>query len=223
MRIVCFTIVLSTLLTSPFSPAAWAGRVVLRSVQAGPTPFISFLFLTPDLSAGIKSVQFTIVPKPGSVTRPVSVTYSKSYLQNRGFISGQVPEIMLPVFGLYANYLNTVLLTYSFSNGSTQQQIVLVPTVAFSDPCGFNDRIVIQARTTAKDLSYDYILAKNACGPLRRRFWTRMGKSAGLERLTPLVLDPLSFKTPCIWRTLQRCIEWNLMAQSQQSPTMPAL
>ena len=150
MRIVCFTIVVSMLLASPSSPAAGAGKVVLTSVQAGPTPFISFLFLVPDLSAGIKSVQFTIVPKPGSVTRPVSVTYSKSYLQSRGFISGQIPQIMLPVFGLYANYLNTVVLTYSFSNGSTQQQTVLVPTAAFSDPCGFNNPIVIQARTTSK-------------------------------------------------------------------------
>ena len=163
MRIVCFTIFLSTFLTSQFCPAARPGRVVLTSIQAGPTPFISFLFLAPDLSAEITSVQFTIVPKPGSVTRPVSVTYSKSYLQSRGFISGQIPQIMLPVFGLYANYLNTVVLTYSFSNGSTQQQTVLVPTVEFSDLCGYNHRIVLQARTTATDLSYDYLLAKNAC------------------------------------------------------------
>ena len=152
------------LLASPLSRAAGADKVVLTSVQAGPTPFISFLFLVPDLSAGIKSVEFTIVPKPGSVTRPISVTYSKSYLQSRGFINEQIPQIMLPVFGLYANYLNTVVLTYLFSNGSTQQQTVLVPAAAFVDPCGFNNRIVIQARTTAKDLSYDYMLLKNICG-----------------------------------------------------------
>jgi hypothetical protein len=145
-------------------PAASPGKVVLTSVQAGPTPFISFLFLVPDLSVGIQSVQFTIVPKPGSVARPVSVTYSKSYLQSRGFISEHFPQIMLPVFGLYANYLNTVVLTYSFSNGSTQQQIVLVPTTAFSDPCGFNNPIVIQARTSSREISYDYMLLKNRCG-----------------------------------------------------------
>ena len=133
-------------------------------MQAGLTPFISFLFLTPDRLAEIEDVTFTILPKPGSVTRPVSVTYSKHYLQGRGFIGGLVPEIMLPVFGLYANYLNTVVLTYSFSDGSTQQASVLVPTAAFIDPCGFNNRTVIQARTTERNLSYDYILLKNRCG-----------------------------------------------------------
>jgi arylsulfate sulfotransferase len=73
---------------------------------------------------------------------------------------------MLPVFGLYANYLNTVVLTYSFSDGSTQRQTVLVPTVAFSDPCGFNSRTVIQARTSSTELSYDFMLLKNRCGGL---------------------------------------------------------
>lgn len=164
MRIICSAISVSILLASPSSPAASPGRIAVRSVQAGPTPFISFLFLTLDRLTQIESVKFTIVPKLGSVTRPVSATYSKNYLQRRGFISGLVPEIMLPVFGLYANYLNTVVLSYSFSNGSTQEQTVLVPTVGFADPCGFNNRTVLQARTTSRDLSYDYILAKNPCG-----------------------------------------------------------
>ena len=164
LRIICFTIFLSTLLTSPFCPAAQPGRVVIKSIQAGPTPFISFLFLTPDFPIGIKSVGFTIAPKPGSVTRPVSATYSKSYLQSRGFISGIVPQIMLPVFGLYANYLNTVILTYEFSDGSTDQQFVLVPTIAFSDPCGYGNPTVLQPRTSSRDLSYDYMLLKNHCG-----------------------------------------------------------
>lgn len=134
----------------------------VEAIQAGPTPFISFVFLNISQLPVIKSLQFTITPKPGSVTRPVSAIYSNTYLQRRGFISAQ--QIMLPVFGLYANYSNTVSLTYSFSNGTSQQQIITVPTAPFSDPCGFNNRTVIQARTNAKDLSYDYILVKNQCG-----------------------------------------------------------
>jgi arylsulfate sulfotransferase len=166
MRIVCLAIALSIPTLGPSAGAAVTapGRIGLRSVQPGPTPFISFLFLTLDRPADIKSIGFTIVPKSGSVTRPVSVTYSKNYLQQRGFISGLDPEIMLPVFGLYANNLNTVVLTYSFLNGSTQEQTVLVPAGAFVDPCRFNAHTVIQARTTARDLSYDYILLKDKCG-----------------------------------------------------------
>ena len=163
MRIVCLATVLSIILIGS-SARAQRNGIVLKSVQAGPTPFISFLFLTPELPFEIQSVGFTIVPKPGSVTRPVSITYSMKYLQHRGFVSGLVPEIMLPVFGLYANYLNRVMLTISFANGSTQQLQVVVPTLAFADPCGFRNRAEIQARTTSTELSYDFMLLKNRCG-----------------------------------------------------------
>ena len=222
-RIVYVTIFLSTLLTSPFCSAARPGRVVVRSVQAGPTPFISFLFLTPDLSAQITRIEFTIVPKPGSVTRPVSITYSRSYLETRGFISGIVPEIMLPVFGLYANYLNTVVLTYSFSDGSTQRQTVLVPTIAFSDPCGFNNRTVLQARTDTRDLSYDYMLLKIGVARSHPRFWIRTGRFAGSVRLVSLTIHRPSSKMPFISATSHHSGEWNSMAKSPSSPTTPAL
>ena len=133
-----FTILLLSSICAGSVPVpAKRHTVNLRSIQAGPTPFISFVFFTPGQLFALKSVQFSVAPKPGSVTRPVSVSYSKNYLLGRGFISGQVPEIMLPVFGLYADYLNTVTITLSFMDGSTQQFDAVIPTVAFSDPCNF--------------------------------------------------------------------------------------
>ncbi len=145
----------------PVSQGTKVRPATIESIQAGPTPFIDFVSIDISQLPAIKSVRFTITPKPGSVTRPISATYSNTYLQKRGFISAQ--QIMLPVFGLYANYSNTVVLTYFFTNGSSQQKNVTIPTAAFSDPCGFDSKTVIQARTNAKDLSYDYMLLKDHC------------------------------------------------------------
>src|SRR3954451_593078 len=47
---------------------------------AGATPFISKLTLDVSNTTVLKSIQFAINPKPGSVTRPLSATYANSYL-----------------------------------------------------------------------------------------------------------------------------------------------
>ena len=41
-------------------------------------PFIRHLKFSVNPIANLKSVQFTVLPKPGSVTRPISATYSSS-------------------------------------------------------------------------------------------------------------------------------------------------
>src|SRR5215813_8585754 len=66
----------------------------------GVTPFISKLTLEVSDATVLKSIQFTIDPKPGSVTRPLSGTYSNQYLVRRGF--EHPPEVIVPVYGLYA-------------------------------------------------------------------------------------------------------------------------
>jgi hypothetical protein len=49
--------------------------------SAGPTPFIAQINATLTPANSLKSVQFSVTPKSGSVTRPVSATYSSSYLR----------------------------------------------------------------------------------------------------------------------------------------------
>src|SRR5215813_2754437 len=71
---------------------------------AGATPFISKLSLEVSNATVLKSIQFTIDPKPGSVTRPLSGTYANQYLVRRGF--EHPPEVIVPVYGLYAGYAN---------------------------------------------------------------------------------------------------------------------
>jgi arylsulfate sulfotransferase len=143
---------------------AKAGSVIVNGQTAGPTPFISQLQLTASPPASIKSIKFQITPKVLSVTRPIAATYLSAYLTKRGYYNSQTGAILLPVFGLYDNYANTVTLTCLFTDNSTQQVTVIVTTPPFNDSCGYSTPIVIQARTNSTALSYDYILIKNPCG-----------------------------------------------------------
>ena len=135
--------------------------ITITGHTAGVTPFISKLTLDVSNTSVLKSIQFAIDSKPGSVTRPLSGTYSNDYLVSRGFEHS--PEIILPVYGLYAGYANIVRLTYRFLDGSSKQAVTSITTATFDDPCGYNNPTILQARTNSTDLSYDYIMVKGSC------------------------------------------------------------
>ena len=140
-----------------------AATVMVTGQTAGPTPFISNIQLAASPAFSIKSIRFEIAPKPGSVTRPVAATYTRDYLEKRGYYNSQTGAILLPVFGLYDDYNNTVTLNYTFTDNSTDQATVMVATTAFADPCGYNNPTVIQARTNSTALSYDFIFIRSNC------------------------------------------------------------
>ena len=50
--------------------------ITITGHTAGVTPFISKLTLQVSNTTVLKSIQFAIDPKPGSVTRPLSGTYA---------------------------------------------------------------------------------------------------------------------------------------------------
>jgi hypothetical protein len=137
--------------------------VTITGQNAGPTPFINQLRLLASETDVLKSIRFTITPKAGSVTRPLSGTYSNKYLSERGNLNSDTGEIFLPVYGLYAGASNTVTLNYFFNDGSSKQSTTTITTDTFDDPCGYQDPIVLQPRTDSTALSYDYILVKGAC------------------------------------------------------------
>src|SRR5215813_6235777 len=129
----------------------------------GATRFISKLTLNVSDTTVLKSIQFTIDSKPGSVTRPLSGTYSNDYLASRGYVNP--PQITLPVYGLYAGFANTVTLTYRFLDGTSKQADTSITTLAFDDQgCGYNTPTQLQPRTNSTQLSYDYLFDRSACG-----------------------------------------------------------
>ena len=131
--------------------------------SAVPTPFISQLTLTASDPTVIESIQFSVAPKPGSVVRPLSATFSYDYMINRGYLVPPSTSIFLPVYGLYDAFTNNVTLTYSFVDGSSKSDSTTITTTAFVDPCGYQNPMVLQPRTDATDLSYDYIMIKGRC------------------------------------------------------------
>lgn len=138
--------------------------LVVTGQAAGPTPFIAHVQLGTDSIGVLQSVAFRVTPKAGSVTRPVSAVYFADYLDAHGYLDVANGQINLPVFGLYANRANTVMVTARFTNGYARQQQVIVTTPAFADENGFNSPLVVQPRTNSTALSFDYAILKNFSG-----------------------------------------------------------
>ena len=98
-------------------------------ISAGRTainPFIRHLKFKVNPVANLKSVQFTVQPKPSSVTRPISATYSKTYLSQSGYLDS-AGNLVVPVFGLYDEFTNSVTLSYVFSDNSSKQSLFSLP------------------------------------------------------------------------------------------------
>lgn len=132
-------------------------------MTAGPTPFIKNVGL--QLSGGtIASATVSIQPKPDSFTRSLVTTYSAAYLNSQGLIGATTATV--PVFGLYAGYTNSVTMLIRFVDGSSSLIHVPIPTESYTDPCDALNHLTVQNnRRAAYDLSYDYFLAKDSCGP----------------------------------------------------------
>jgi len=137
--------------------------ITITGKTPGVTPFISKVTLQVSNTTVLKSIQFAIDPKPGSVTRALSGTYGNEYLVSREF--EHPPEIILPVYGLYAGYTNIVRLIYRFLDGSSKQAVTAITTATFDDQgCGYNNPTRLQPRTNSTHLSYDYIFDRSSCG-----------------------------------------------------------
>lgn len=138
--------------------------ITLTDQRAGVTPFIAKLTYTASDLTFIRKVKFSVTPKPGSVTRPLSATYSKAYLDGRGYVDAAAQQITVPVFGLYDGYTNKVTVTYSFADGSSATSTAIGQTEPFDSP-QFDNPNVLQARTKTTNLSYDFILVASAVSP----------------------------------------------------------
>ena len=165
----CSIIVVGTafMIFSHIAGASYADDTTIRitGFTAGLTPFNGKLALDVSNTSVLKSIQFTIDPKPGAFARPLSGTYSNNYLVSKGFENPNTGAVLLPVYGLYSGRANSVRLTYGFVDGSSKQAQTTVATATFNDEgCGYNNPTKLQPRTNSTELSYDYIFDRSACG-----------------------------------------------------------
>jgi arylsulfate sulfotransferase len=156
-----------TLQQQPVSQAAAEVSSVIATTP-GVTPFISFVAIASSDVQDLAGVEFTIAPKPGSVSKPVHVHYSLAALSRK-----QVPSALrvlesvfrLPVFGLYAGFQNQVLVQLDFQDGSTKTLPAVITTAPYIDPNGIYDRpTVLVPRAAGSDLGFDFFVIKSALG-----------------------------------------------------------
>ena len=139
------------------------------SIEPTSSPFISLLHLDGFDASTVTAVEYTIAPKPGTVSKPVHVEYSIAALTARGYVAGDT--ITVPVFGLYAGYQNEVSVEISRKAGNPAAFGVTIPTSAYTDPTAVYSRPdIVMQRAPGSGLGFDFIYVKS-----------------GLE--TPVILD----------------------------------
>ena len=163
----------STLVAGVSPPPAYAQKAAHAQTQIsitnqtpGPTPFIENITADTSGKAPLSYVTYVIDPKAGSLTRPITVTYSASHLAAEGKVTST--SVTVPVFGLYAGSTNSVSLYYIFGNTPATFSIAFskttVTTAPYTDPCNrLNAPAVQQNRTSTSDIGFDLFLLKNSC------------------------------------------------------------
>jgi len=145
--------------SSAFQVSSDGNQSVSVTGSPGPTPFIGFLGLTGPSLVTLDAVSWSIQPKPGSASKPVSVRYSVGALQRRGWVSET--SVKVPVFGLYAGVQNTVTVEIEHQGGSHEDLTVRVTTDPYEDPQGiYNRPTIVQPRAAGSALGFDFIALK---------------------------------------------------------------
>lgn len=150
--------------TAELPPAAATDKAVVKEVRPGVSPFIAFVDLdVPDL-AKVQEAGFRIEPRPGTVSLPVQVEYTRDYLFRRGFGDGD-RRLSIPVFGLYAGYTNAVDIHLDHEDGTTESVRTQIETQAYVDPNGVYDRpTFLKTRTPGDALGFDFMFLKSLLG-----------------------------------------------------------
>lgn len=129
----------------------------------GPSPFISMVRLTGTGLGSVAAVEYTIAPKPGSVSRPVHVEYSIAALQARGDVSDGA--LTVPVIGLYAGYENQVSMELARRGDDPIQLEVDIATTPYVDPTGiYSQPDIVVKRPAGSPLGFDFIYIKSGLG-----------------------------------------------------------
>ncbi len=139
--------------------------VTVALAGPGPTPFIHFLALSGPSLGKVSAVEFVIAPRPGSVSKPVDVTYGIGALKAQGRVTASA--IRFPVFGLYASAQNQLTVRVQFSDGSSQTLPVQISTPAYVDPAEIYDHPTIRhPRAPGSVLGFDFFALKSAVDPV---------------------------------------------------------
>jgi hypothetical protein len=99
-------------------PIAQTASFVVVEQIPGTTPFIGRVIVSVDHYDDLASVAYTIAPKPGTFSKPVSVTYDKAWLDRNASYNRIAQLLGIYVFGLYSGYQNAVDVTVKYRDGA---------------------------------------------------------------------------------------------------------
>lgn len=152
--------------TSRSTPTiAQASDIIRNGNQQGVTPFINFVQFNGHSLAKLASVHFVIAPKPGSASKPVAVSYTVAALKMRGYMNLGSSALSLPVFGLYADYKNHLVVEFRFTDASKHILEFDITTAAYSDPNRIYDRpTILKKREPGDELGFDFFAMKSTLG-----------------------------------------------------------
>jgi len=140
-------------------------NVQLSSVTNGATPFIRFVKISGIRTGVFSNISFVIAPKPGSATLPISATYSKAYLLRNNYLDVGLGVATVPVFGLYANYSNSVSFKYFEGSNLGATVDATVSTPVWTDPYGPSELYKNPTRIVPRDnnvhLDFSYFMMKS--------------------------------------------------------------
>jgi arylsulfate sulfotransferase len=149
-------------LTGEDESQAKAAHVSVAGQAPGPTPFIVDLALRLEDFANLDTVSYTIAARPGTFSKPVAVTYTRARLERMGAWRAADKRLSFAVFGLYADYANSVTLTARFRDASTHLERLTVATPAYSGAAAvYTTPQVRTARTAAVSPGFDYMMLQN--------------------------------------------------------------
>ena len=158
-----FLLASAALATSLLPSTALAGTAQIIDVEQGATPFLGFAGAL-YYGGTIASISFSVQPLSGSVTRPLGATYSASYLNSHNYFIPGANAVIIPIFGLYAGTNNTIEITYTFTDGTTNTQTTALKTSTYTEPCAaVANRTSYNARPNTDSLTFDYYLLKDYC------------------------------------------------------------
>lgn len=145
-------------------PDSQARESHVNVIEQGPgiTPFIKRVTLSLANFAELDAVSYTIAPRPGTLSRPVSVTYQRTWLDRYADYNNFYRRLTVPVFGLYAGYSNDVTVTLSFRDGSQHAERVALDTPAYAEPGAiYANPVVRTARDAGSTAGVDFIAIHN--------------------------------------------------------------
>jgi hypothetical protein len=131
-------------------------------VGQGATAFIQVIELRSKSFRSLKSLSYSIQPKPGASAAPVHVSYSRQGLQRRNAIKAS-ERIQIPVIGLYAGYVNQVMLEFVFDDDSIELLTAPVVTPTYRNPV-LDSPTIFHKRQPGTDLGFNYMVMKSEQG-----------------------------------------------------------